>query len=178
MIELIKACQSKKLVIVSWKSVGSQTVMGMLDRAGPGAARPDDLDDGLGLQDNNDYLLSYEQAQAILEMRLNRLTGLEQERLLEEYRQIIDTIAELMEILRNPEKLLQLIRDELVKVRDEYGDERRTEIVETQEDLTMEDLITEQDMVVTCPMVDMRKRSRWILIEPSGAVAEARQRVQ
>ncbi len=150
-IELIKASANAqeardRLMEERWQS---DTVMGMLERAGPGAARPDDLDDGLGLQDNNDYLLSYEQAQAILEMRLNRLTGLEQERLLEEYRQIIDTIAELMEILSNPEKLLQLIRDELVKVRDEYGDERRTEIVETQEDLTMEDLITEQDMVVT-----------------------------
>ena len=82
-------------------------------------------------------------------MRLNRLTGLEQEKLIDEYREIIDTIAELLEILSNPTRLMEIIREELETVRDEYGDERRTEIVETQEDLTMEDLITEQDMVVT-----------------------------
>ncbi len=150
-IELIKASANaqearERLMAQPWRS---ETVVSMLERAGSGAARPDNLDDGFGLQDNGDYVLSLEQAQAILEMRLNRLTGLEQERLLEEYREIIDTIAELMEILSNPEKLLELIREELVEIRDEYGDERRTEIVETQEDLTMEDLITEQDMVVT-----------------------------
>ena len=87
--------------------------------------------------------------QAILEMRLNRLTGLEQEKLLEEYREIIDTIAELMEILQNPERLKEMIKEELVELRELYGDERRTEIVESQEDLTMEDLITPQDLVVT-----------------------------
>ena len=93
--------------------------------------------------------MSEAQAQAILEMRLNRLTGLEQEKLLEEYREIIDTIAELMEILQNPERLKEMIKEELVELRELYGDERRTEIVESQEDLTMEDLITPQDLVVT-----------------------------
>jgi DNA gyrase subunit A len=93
--------------------------------------------------------LSPEQAQAILEMRLNRLTGLEQEKLLEEYREIIDNIADLMEILMLPERLMGLIKDELIQIRDEYGDERRSEIVASQEDLTMEDLITPQEMVVT-----------------------------
>ena len=82
-------------------------------------------------------------------MRLNRLTGLEQEKLLEEYREIIDNISELLEILRSPERLMEIIREELVGIRDEFGDQRLTNIVETQEDLTMEDLITEQDMVVT-----------------------------
>ena len=82
-------------------------------------------------------------------MRLNRLTGLEQEKLLEEYREIIDNIADLMEILMLPERLMGLIKDELIQIRDEYGDERRSEIVESQEDLTMEDLITPQEMVVT-----------------------------
>ena len=150
-IELIKNSANAqeardRLMAQPWRS---DTVVQMLEKAGPRAARPDDLDDIYGLQDNGDYLLSLEQAQAILDMRLNRLTGLEQERLLEEYREIIDNIAELLEILSNPERLMEIIREELVEIRDEYGDERRTEIVETQEDLTMEDLITEQDMVVT-----------------------------
>ncbi|MBO6566457.1 MAG: DNA gyrase subunit A [Pseudomonadales bacterium] len=150
-IELIKSSANaqearEKLVAQPWKS---DTVVQMLEKAGPDAAKPEDMDEIYGLKDNGDYFLSPEQAQAILEMRLNRLTGLEQEKLLEEYKEIIDTIAELMEILSNPATLMQLIRDELVEIVDEYGDERRTEIVETQEDLTMEDLITEQDMVVT-----------------------------
>ncbi len=150
-IELIKASANSqeardRLMEQSWKS---DTVVRMLERAGPRAARPDDIQDTFGLRDDGFYLLSHEQAQAILEMRLNRLTGLEQERLLDEYREIIDSITELMEILSDPKILLQLIRDELVEIRGEYGDERRTEIVETQEDLTIEDLITEQDMVVT-----------------------------
>ena len=150
-IELIKSSSNvqearERLIAQSWRS---DTVVQMLERAGPDAARPDDLDEAYGLKDNGDYFLSPEQAQAILEMRLNRLTGLEQERLLAEYREIIDNIAELMEILSNPERLMGIIREELEAVREEYGDDRRTEIVETQEDLTMEDLITEQDMVVT-----------------------------
>jgi len=150
-IELIKNSANaqearEKLVAQPWRS---DTVVQMLEKAGPDAAKPEDMDEAYGLKDSGDYFLSPEQAQAILEMRLNRLTGLEQEKLLEEYKEIIDTIAELLEILSNPATLMQLIRDELVEIRDEYGDERRTEIVETQEDLTMEDLITEQDMVVT-----------------------------
>ena len=150
-IELIKNSANaqearEKLVAQPWRS---ESVVQMLEKAGPDAAKPEDMDEAYGLKDNGDYFLSPEQAQAILEMRLNRLTGLEQKKLLEEYKEIIDTIAELMEILSNPATLMQLIRDELVEIRDEYGDERRTEIVETQEDLTMEDLITEQDMVVT-----------------------------
>ena len=121
----------------------------MLERAGPDAAKPDNLEPQYGLKEDGLYFLSPEQAQAILEMRLNRLTGLEQEKLLEEYREIIDNIADLMEILMLPERLMGLIKDELIQIRDEYGDERRSEIVESQEDLTMEDLITPQEMVVT-----------------------------
>ncbi len=150
-IELIKtsanAAEARdKLIAQPWES---DTVVQMLEKAGPEAAKPDDLDEAYGLKDDGQYFLSPEQAQAILEMRLNRLTGLEQDRLLDEYKEIIDTISELMEILAVPERLMQIIRDELTEMRDEYGDDRRTEIVETQEDLTMEDLITEQDMVVT-----------------------------
>jgi DNA gyrase subunit A len=151
MIELIKASADaqearEKLLAQSWRS---DTVMQMLERAGPDAAKPDDLDEQYGLRADGEYFLSPEQAQAILEMRLNRLTGLEQEKLLEEYREIIDNIADLLEILTLPERLLALIKEELEQIRDEYGDERRSEIVESQEDLTMEDLITPQDMVVT-----------------------------
>ena len=151
MIELIKASADaqearEKLLAQSWRS---DTVMQMLERAGPDAAKPDDLDEQYGLKADGEYFLSPEQAQAILEMRLNRLTGLEQEKLLEEYREIIDNIADLLEILTLPERLLALIKEELEQIRDEYGDERRSEIVESQEDLTMEDLITPQDMVVT-----------------------------
>lgn len=150
-IELIKASRStqearERLVDTPWQS---DNVQRMLERAGPDAARPDDLDEQYGFKDDGRYYLSPEQAQAILEMRLNRLTGLEQERLLEEYEEIIDTIAELMDVLENPQTLMAMIRSELEEIRDEYGDERLTEIVGTQEDLTMEDLITEQDMVVT-----------------------------
>lgn len=151
MIELIKTSADaqearEKLLAGSW---GSETVTQMLERAGPDAAKPDNLEPQYGLKEDGLYFLSPEQAQAILEMRLNRLTGLEQEKLLEEYREIIDNIADLMEILMLPERLMGLIKDELIQIRDEYGDERRSEIVESQEDLTMEDLITPQEMVVT-----------------------------
>jgi DNA gyrase subunit A len=150
-IELIKnsanAQEAKdKLVATNWRS---DNVQRMLEKAGPEAAKPDDMEARYGLKENGDYFLSPEQAQAILEMRLNRLTGLEQNRLLEEYQDIIETISGLLEILANPSRLMEIIREELVAIRDEYGDGRLTEIVGTQEDLTMEDLITEQDMVVT-----------------------------
>ena len=150
-IELIKTSANaqeakERLIAQVWRS---ETVVSMLEKAGPEAAKPEELDEAYGLKADGSYFLSPEQAQAILEMRLNRLTGLEQDRLLTEYKEIIGNISELLEILSNAERLMEIIREELVEIRDEYGDERRTEIVETQEDLTMEDLITEQDMVVT-----------------------------
>lgn len=150
-IEMIKASPNpaearERLVAQPWRS---QSVMQMLEKAGPEAAKPEDMAAAYGLKADGNYFLSPEQAQAILEMRLNRLTGLEQERLLDEYREIIENISSLLDILARPERLMEIIREELVEIRDEYGDERLTEIVETQEDLTMEDLITEQDMVVT-----------------------------
>ena len=150
-IDLIKKSEDAqearvKLLEQPWRS---STVAEMLERAGPDAAKPDDLEDFYGLKEDGLYYLSPEQAQAILEMRLNRLTGLEQEKLLKEYKEIIDTISELLEILRNETRLMEIIREELIAVRDEYGDDRMTEIIESQEDLTTEDLITPQDMVVT-----------------------------
>ena len=150
-IELIKSSDNanearEKLVARSWRS---ENVIQMLEKAGPDAAKPEELDEAYGLKDDGSYFLSPEQAQAILEMRLNRLTGLEQGRLLDEYREIIDNISELLEILASRSRLMEIIREELVEIRDEYGDERQTEIIETMEDLTMEDMIPEQDMVVT-----------------------------
>ena len=151
MIELIKASAStqearEKLVSQPWQS---DIILQMLERAGPDAVKPEELGDEYGLKDDGSYYLSDDQAQAILEMRLNRLTNMEQTRLHEEYQELIDTIGELMNILAEPDVLMQLIRDELTAIRDDYGDERLTRIVESQEDLTMEDLIQEEDMVVT-----------------------------
>ena len=150
-IELIKSSVDAqearaKLLEQPWRS---SSVTQMLERAGPDAAKPDDLEESYGLKEDGLYYLSPDQAQAILEMRLNRLTGLEQEKLLNEYKEIIDTISGLLEVLRNESRLMEIIREELLAVRDEYGDDRMTEIVESQEDLTTEDLITPQDMVVT-----------------------------
>jgi DNA gyrase subunit A len=150
-IELIKSSDNaaearEKLVARSWRS---ENVIQMLEKAGPNAAKPAELDEAYGLKDDGSYFLSPDQAQAILEMRLNRLTGLEQGRLLDEYKEIIGNISELLEILGSQSRLMEIIREELVEIRDEYGDERQTVIIETMEDLTMEDMIPEQDMVVT-----------------------------
>ena len=149
-IELIKKSASpaeakEQLVARSWPP---GMVIDMLQRAGAEASRPESLEKQYGLHDDG-YYMSETQAQAILELRLHRLTGLEQDKILNEYKDILDLVAELLEILSNPERLLEVIRDELYAVRDEYGDERRTEILVSQLDLSMEDLITEEDVLVT-----------------------------
>jgi len=95
------------------------------------------------------YQLSETQAQAILDLRLHRLTGLEQEKIRNEYLEVLDRIREYLQILGDPDRLMHVIRDELVAIRDQYGDERRTEILERHEDLENEDLITPEDRVVT-----------------------------
>ena len=123
-------------------------VTDMVSRAGADSSRPDQLDPRFGLKEDG-YHLSEVQAQAILELRLHRLTGLEQDKIVNEFKEILDIIKDLLDILSNPERLLQVIRDELVEIRENYGDERRSEIIESQLDLTMEDLITEEDVVVT-----------------------------
>jgi DNA gyrase subunit A len=150
-IELIRDSSSsqearERLMAQDWES---DSLLKMLERAGPNAARPDDLADEYGLQESGGYRLSEEQARAILDMRLNRLTGLEQERLIDDYKGVIETITALMDILGRPERLTEIVVEELAAMREEYGDDRLTEIVSSQEDLTAEDLITEQDMVVT-----------------------------
>jgi DNA gyrase subunit A len=123
-------------------------VTGMLERAGATDTRPDSLEGGFGLVDG-EYRLSAVQAQAILDLRLHRLTGLEQEKILKEYKEILDKINELSNILADPDELLRVIRDELIEIRDEYGDQRRTEIRKDHTDLQDEDLIPEAEVVVT-----------------------------
>lgn len=112
------------------------------------ASRPDNLDPRFGLKDDG-YHLSDVQAQAILDLKLHRLTGLEQDKIVNEFKQILDTIKELIQILSEPERLLEVIREELREIRDNYADERRSEIMEDELDFNMEDLITEEDVVVT-----------------------------
>ncbi len=124
------------------------SVTGMLKKAGKTDTRPDDLEEGFGLVDG-EYRLSAVQAQAILDLRLHRLTGLEQEKIIKEYKEILGKIKQFSSILADPDKLLQVIRDELAEVRDAFGDERRTEIVQDQSDLSVEDLIPSEDVVVT-----------------------------
>ncbi len=150
-IELIKQSQTAQEAREALMGTGwtSANVLSMLEKAGKDVCRPDDLPEQYGLNDEGEYYLSQEQAQAILEMRLNRLTGLEQEKLLTEYQELVGAIGELIEILEDHDHLMAIIRAELEAVRDEYGDARLTEIVSTQQDLTTADLITEQDMVVT-----------------------------
>ena len=123
-------------------------VKAMLDKAGSNASRPDDLTDEFGLSADG-YRLSAAQAQAILELRLHRLTALEQDKILNEFEELLQLIKELLDILASPERLMQVIREELVDIKTQFGDERRTEITASQEDLTIEDLITEEDVVVT-----------------------------
>ncbi|WP_428607152.1 DNA gyrase subunit A [Sedimenticola sp.] len=126
----------------------SGAVEAMLERAGSDASRPQGLPLEFGLSDQG-YRLTETQAQAILDLRLHRLTGLEQDKILTEYSEIIDKIKDLLDILSSPDRLMQVIRDELIAIRDQYGDARRTEIISNRLDLTLEDLITEEDVVVT-----------------------------
>ncbi|MDH3643085.1 MAG: DNA gyrase subunit A, partial [Gammaproteobacteria bacterium] len=149
-VELIRGSQTgaearAALMARGWESEG---VKELLARTGSDACRPEDLSDEFGFRDEL-YYLSDAQAQAILDMRLQRLTALEQDKLMEDYQGILDEIADLQDILDSEERLIQVIRDELGEIRDAYGDERRTEIRSTMEDLSAEDLITEEDLVVT-----------------------------
>jgi len=123
-------------------------VTAMLDRAGASASRPEDLEDYFGLHEDG-YRLSDAQTQAILDLRLHQLTGLEQDKIVAEYKDLLEEIHKLLEILSNPDRLMAVIRGELEGLREQYGDKRRTEILTDHLDLTLEDLITEEDVVVT-----------------------------
>jgi DNA gyrase subunit A len=149
-IQLIKSSPNRAvardaLMARSWEP---GAVTGMLERSGSIATRPDDLAEGFGLVADG-YRLSEAQTQAILDLRLHQLTGLEQDKIVGEYRELLDLIDSLLAILQDPERLMQVIYDELTELRDRYGDARRTEILTDHLDLTLEDLITEEDVVVT-----------------------------
>lgn len=151
-IELIRASSSaqharERLLDRSWRP---GQVIDMLDRAGAFSCQPEDIGEGFGLsEDRKEYRLTEQQAQAILDLRLHRLTGLETEKLLSDYNEILEKIAELSAILASPELLMDVIRTELNQIREQYNDERRTEIQVSRRDLTVEDLIAPEEMVVT-----------------------------
>lgn len=149
-IELIKnsptpAEAKERLLATPWQP---GDVTDMLARSGENACRPEDLAPQYGMHDGV-YNLSPAQAQAILELRLHRLTGLEHDKLIAEYRDLLEKIAELLEILNSSVRLMEVIREELEAIVEEYGDERRTDIIASQQDFTVADLIAEEDMVVT-----------------------------
>ncbi|MEJ2393531.1 MAG: DNA gyrase subunit A [Candidatus Thiodiazotropha sp.] len=149
-IQLIKQAANsaeakKSLLERKWQS---GAVEAMLQRAGAFSTRPEELTEEFGLTAEG-YRLTEVQAQAILDLRLHRLTGLEQDKIIKEYEELLQIIADLLDILGSPDRLMQVIRDELVDIREQYGDERRTEILQNRLDLTLEDLITEEDVVVT-----------------------------
>lgn len=149
-IELIKTSASPAeakagLVERGWELGG---VSAMLERAGQDAARPEWLEAHFGIRDGQ-YFLTEQQAQAILDLRLHKLTGLEHEKILAEYKELLDLIAELLHILSSPERLMEVICEELAAAKAQYGDARRTEIQDNMLDINLEDLITEEDVVVT-----------------------------
>jgi len=149
-IALIKSAPSpaeakKGLLAQSWKP---GAVVEMLERAGEDVSRPDGLAAEFGLVDG-EYRLTETQAQAILDLRLHRLTGLEQDKIINEYKELLLKIEDLLDILNNIDRLMSVIRDELLAVKEQFDDKRRTEIVTTQQDLSVEDLINEEEVVVT-----------------------------
>jgi DNA gyrase subunit A len=169
-IALIKKAQTPAeakaaLMAKAWKS---PVVEEMLKRSAADASKPEDLGEEFGLQQNG-YKLSDAQAQAILDMRLARLTGLEQDKIVAEYKELIGQIADLMDILAKPARITSIISEELKALKTQYGDKRRSEIVEQAEDLQMEDLIASEDVVVTFshagyiksqPLTDYRAQRR------------------
>ena len=159
MIELIRTSASpaearERMLARKWQP---GMVATLLEAAGAESSRPEDMDPREGLKAEG-YQLSEVQAQEILAMRLHRLTGLEQEKLSDEYRQVLETIRGLIEILEDPARLLTVIRDELEAVKEEFGDKRRTEIQHSQEDLNVLDLIAPEDVVVTLSHTGYVKR--------------------
>ena len=169
-ITLIKAAPTpadakRGLMERTWRSA---VVEEMLVRAASDASRPDGLLPEFGLSEQG-YRLSDAQAQAILELRLQRLTGLEQDKIVSEYKDVMAKILDLLDILAKPERITEIIVTELVAIREQFGDERRSEIILQTHELSLEDLITPQDMVVTLshggyikaqPLADYRAQKR------------------
>jgi DNA gyrase subunit A len=150
MIELIKTSinrdEAKEGLLARTWNAG--LVASLLERADAARSRPDDLAEEFGIHEGI-YRLSETQAQAILDLRLHRLTGLEQDKIVNEYKQLLEQIDEHLAILGSDIRLMEIIREELVAIREEYSDPRRTEIMQSHSDLSDGDLITEEDMVVT-----------------------------
>ncbi|MCK9388612.1 MAG: DNA gyrase subunit A [Sulfuritalea sp.] len=181
-IALIKAAQTpaeakRGLMARTWRST---LVEGMLARTSAESSRPDGLGAEFGLSAQG-YLLSDAQAQAILELRLQRLTGLEQDKIVAEYKEVMDQIADLLDILARPERITTIIGDELVAVKAQFGDARRSEIVLSTADINLEDLIVREDMVVTLshtgyikrqPLADYRAQRRGGRGKQAAAIKE------
>jgi len=164
MIELIKTSANpwearERMLAKTWEP---GLVGALLAASGAETSRPEDLPPGVGFIDgplqDKVYQLTEQQATQILEMRLHRLTGLEQEKLTDEYKQLLETIAGLIRILENPDVLLQVIREELLNIKEEFGDARRSEIRHSEEDLDILDLIEPEDVVVTLSHSGYAKR--------------------
>jgi DNA gyrase subunit A len=159
MIELIKTSANpaearERMLAKTWEP---GLVGALLAASGADTSRPEDLPPGVGFLDGA-YQLTEVQATQILEMRLHRLTGLEQEKLTEEYKELLQTIAGLIRILENPDVLLEVIRTELLNIKEEFGDARRSEIRHSEEDLDILDLIEPEDVVVTLSHAGYAKR--------------------
>ena len=181
-IALIKAAQTpaeakRGLMGRTWRS---ELVEGMLARAAAESSRPDGLGPEFGLSKEG-YLLSDAQAQAILELRLQRLTGLEQDKIVAEYKEVMDQIADLLDILARPERITVIIGEELAAVRAQFGDARRSEIVLSTAEINLEDLIVREDMVVTLshsgyvkrqPLADYRAQRRGGRGKQAAAIKE------
>jgi DNA gyrase subunit A len=150
MIELIKTSSNReeaKVGLLS-RTWDAGLVSTLLERADASRSRPEDLSEEFGIHAGI-YRLSETQAQAILDLRLHRLTGLEQDKIVQEYKLLLEQIDEYLFILGNDTRLMEIIREELVAIKEQYSDARRTEIIQNQLDLSEQDLITEEDMVVT-----------------------------
>jgi DNA gyrase subunit A len=181
-IALIKAAQTpaeakRGLMARTWRST---LVEGMLARASAESSRPDGLGAEFGLSAQG-YLLSDAQAQAILELRLQRLTGLEQDKIVAEYKEVMEQIADLLDILARPERITTIIGEELTAVKAQFGDARRSEIVLSTADINLEDLIVREDMVVTLshtgyikrqPLTDYRAQRRGGRGKQAAAIKE------
>ena len=181
-IALIKAAQTpaeakRGLMGRTWRSI---LVEGMLARTSAEFSRPDGLGAEFGFSDQG-YLLSDAQAQAILELRLQRLTGLEQDKIVSEYKEVMDQIADLLDILARPERITTIIGEELTAVKAQFGDARRSEIVLSTADINFEDLIVREDMVVTLshtgyikrqPLADYRAQRRGGRGKQAAAIKE------
>lgn len=150
-IQLIKSSQSpqvakEKLLEKVWKATDVRALVSTV--SGENISKPEKLEPQYGLKDDG-YHLSPEQAQAILDLRLHRLTGLEKDKITNEYKELLNLIRELIDILSNPEKLMEVIKKELKEVKEEFGDKRRTEIIDSEDILSAADLIPEESVVIT-----------------------------